>query len=179
MNNFLISLLITLAVPVLGLILNCLLNFIMSLLARYTNWSFAYTLVNRVAFIGVVHHELSHLLLGVLTGAKPTKVTLFKPQGDNLGSVQFRCRGNIILRSIQGTLIAVAPTICGIFTCLGIISMLRNMTLPLYIVVLLIYVLVSVFFHMTMSKQDIKVMLKGYPIVFILILIVVSILNSA
>lgn len=46
-----------------------------------------------LSFIGTAGHELAHLIVGVLLGAKPTKVTLFPrkigPKRWELGSVTF------------------------------------------------------------------------------------------
>lgn len=177
MESLILALIVMLAIPLFGLVLDGLMKILFKVLSEFTSWHFAYILVTRLTFIGVIHHELAHALFRVLTGAKIKKINLFKPQGDQLGSVDFYFRGNFILIAIQRAMTAIAPTVCGAITSSIIIFVLSSQTLPLYAIILLVYSLVSIVIHMTMSKQDIKVMLKGYPIVFLLVYLVVSIVR--
>lgn len=132
----------------------------------------AYTFVNKTTFLGVVHHELSHALFVILTGAKITKMNLFKPdkQTKSLGSVEYSTRGMIIVRSIQYTLISVAPTVCGAISSFLIYKygfndvMWRN--------ILFGFILVCIVLHMNMSSQDIKVAIKGVPVCLMITFIV-------
>lgn len=171
------ALVYTLAIPIFGFILECILKLILKVLAYVTSNKFAYILVNRVTFIGVVHHELAHALFGVLTGTKISKMDLFKPQGDTLGSVSFSFRGNIVRQSVQKTLIAIAPVVCGALSSCGIVYVFCKFDLPFWGILILGYTLVSIILHMTMSKQDIKVMCKGIPIVYLLVYITLYVIQ--
>lgn len=68
---------------------------------------------SRLTFIGVIHHELSHILLALLSGAKIADFELFKPNGRTLGEVKIIPRGPIFLKAIQKSLSGMAPIICG------------------------------------------------------------------
>lgn len=62
----------------------------------------------RLTYIGVIHHELSHAFLAILTGAKVLKISLAKKgtvHNGQLGSVTFAPRGPKVIRNIQCTLI--------------------------------------------------------------------------
>lgn len=65
----------------------------------------------RVTAIGVIHHELSHLLVAIFTGARIDGVKLYKifqKQDDEvLGYVNYTPRGLYPFRCIQQTLIAL------------------------------------------------------------------------
>lgn len=71
----------------------------------------------RVTAIGVIHHELSHLLVAIFTGARIDGVKLYKifqKQDDEvLGYVNYTPRGLYPFRCIQQTLIGIAPGILG------------------------------------------------------------------
>jgi len=130
---------------------------------------------NRLTFIGTVHHELSHALLAVITGAKVTKVSLIKLSGDTLGSVDFIPRGHKIIKNIQYCLAALAPVFCGFIT---LICMFYNLnikarsSLELWQLILIIYIELSIFVHMTLSKADINMAKKGMPTVMVIVFFV-------
>ena len=74
-----------------------------------------YIFLNKITFIGVIHHELSHALLAFITGAKIVQVKLFKydEEDGSLGQVVFYPRGPLLLRCIQDLFSSIAPTLCG------------------------------------------------------------------
>lgn len=65
---------------------------------------------------GVIVHELSHALTGVLFGHKITEVSLFNPRSDaaQLGYVSFRYDPGSSIQTIGVAVAAVAPLIVGI-----------------------------------------------------------------
>lgn len=131
-------------------------------------------LVNYVFFPGVVLHEMAHAFLAVITGAKITEVALFKHVDDSLGHVNFRNRGNIIVVALQNIFISSAPMFIGavvVWGCFYWIHVLGHTLLWLRI--LLGYIGVSMFFHMTMSPADIKVYVKGIPLFIVIVFVVV------
>ncbi|MDO4167970.1 MAG: hypothetical protein Q4D32_11265, partial [Eubacteriales bacterium] len=98
------AVILTLFIPVFGWIMDKVIFIIYSMIAAFLGSRITYILFNRIAFVGVFHHERSHALLATITGAKVKKIVFFHPQGDRLGYVEYSTRGNIILRSIQNTM---------------------------------------------------------------------------
>lgn len=134
----------------------------------------ATAIVNYAFFPGVMIHEMAHAFLAVITGAEITEVALFKHVDESLGHVNFRNRGNIVLVALQNIFTSSAPMFVGavvVYGCFYWIHILGSGMLWLKII--LGYVGVSMFFHMTMSKADIKVYMKGIPL-FIVILFIVA-----
>lgn len=131
----------------------------------------------KITFIGVIHHELSHLLLAILTGAKVEDVQLFSVfQKDKLlGYVSYRPRGPALLRGIQKILISIAPTVLGTITSFAGIYWLVSrwiasgtaMFLDWRVWVLAI-VISHVVYHSCPSKEDIRAM--AVPITITLVL---------
>ena len=168
-NTFILVLIL----PMLGFVIDKIIRAIISIPKGYTTRKIVLFLVNRVAFIGTVHHELAHMLVAIITGAKVVNVNLFKPQGGSLGNVLIIPRGPSLLQKFQLAATAVAPMI------LGALSeyLLYTKLLPLYGWQhwLLIYVIVSIGLHMTMSMADLKCYVKGIvplsPILFIVVYI--------
>ena len=101
-NYLLTALILTFAIPGAGVVIEQFVKLLYSVTAAFLGDSFTYFIFNRLTFIGVFHHELSHALLATVTGAKVTKIVFFHPDGDRLGYVEYVTRGNIIMRSIQG-----------------------------------------------------------------------------
>lgn len=177
MNLFLLAFIITFAIPVFGFIVDYIVDKIYDFLGECIGYKLSRFLINWVTFIGVVHHELAHALFAFLTGAKITEVHLFKPEGKTLGSVTYISRGNIVFKSIQRTLTSIAPVICGCFSSYGLAYLLLNFSIPVWGRGLIFYTLISIITHMSMSKQDVKVMLKGVPIVYILVCLTIYLLS--
>lgn len=176
-NYLLTALILTFAIPVAGFVIEQLVKILYSVTAAFLGGSFTYFIFNRLTFIGVFHHELSHALLATVTGAKVTKIVFFHPDGDRLGYVEYVTRGNIIMRSVQQTMASIAPVFCGALTSAGIYYYLTvyGAALVAWQMVLLWYAFISIILHMTMSSQDFKVMWRGIPVVYIIIFVIVYI----
>ena len=167
------AIILTASVPILGLIAEYVNKLLKLCLKKVFGPKFTYVLCNYITFPGTVHHELSHALLAFVTGAKIDSISLFKPDGDSLGCVEYRNRGSFVFRAIQNSMSAIAPILCGAATSSAIIYALFNCDIPIPAVIALIYILVSIILHMRMSNADIKIMWKGIPVVFLIVLIVV------
>ena len=94
--------------------------------------------------------------------------------GDSLGHVNFRNRGNIIVVALQNIFISSAPMFIGAVVVWGCFYWIHALghTL-LWLRILLGYIGVSMFFHMTMSPADIKVYVKGIPLFIVIVFVVV------
>lgn len=167
------ALILTFAIPVAGFVIEQIVKILYSLTVSFLGSKVTYFIFNRLTFIGVFHHELSHALLATVTGAKVTKIVFFHPDGERLGYVEYVTRGNVIMRSIQQTMSSVAPVFCGALTSAGIYYYLSVSQLVVWQTVLLWYALISIVIHMTMSSQDFKVMWRGVLVVYIILLCVV------
>lgn len=177
LNYLLTALILTFAIPVAGFVIEQIVKILYSITASFFGNGFTYFLFNRLTFIGVFHHELSHALLATITGAKVKKIVFFHPDGDRLGYVEYATRGNVIFRSVQQTMASIAPVFCGALTSAGIYYYMSVSTLAGWQIVLLWYALISIIIHMTMSGQDFKVMWKGIPVVYLIILAAVYFLG--
>lgn len=132
-------------------------------------------LINYAFFPGVMIHELSHAFFAVITGAKVTEIALFKVEDGALGHVNFKNRGNIILVAIQNVFVSSAPMFVGAAVVIGCGLWLS--VLPagyIWLKIIIWYLMISMFFHMTMSPADIKVYIKGVPL-FIVILFLIAV----
>lgn len=141
-------------------------------LARLFGAKFANIFINRITFIGVMHHELSHTLFALLTGAKITSIRLFKPnkQAGSLGSISYATRGPLVLRAIQSTLTSMAPTICGTISVICICKF--GFSDVIWKNILFGCLLLCIVIHMNMSTQDIKIALKGLPICLLIVFVI-------
>lgn len=176
-NYLLTALILTFAIPGAGVVIEQFVKLLYSVTAAFLGDSFTYFIFNRLTFIGVFHHELSHALLATVTGAKVTKIVFFHPDGDRLGYVEYVTRGNIIMRSIQQALASIAPVFCGALTSAGIYYYLTvyGAALAVLQTVLLWYVFISIILHMTMSRQDFKGLYRGIPVVYLIVFAIVYI----
>lgn len=175
-NIFILALIKALMIPIcvflLGLLIEFISQIIIQMLALFVGSHSAWLIVNRVLFIGTVHHELAHALFAFLTGAKVTRIVPIRFHGKELGQVDFIPRGNILFRSLQQTMSAVAPVVCG---C-GTLSMLYFGILPFCTLAwqqIIVYVVgISILLHMNMSGQDIKVAWKGLPVCILILFLI-------
>lgn len=165
---------IMLVIPILGVTIGYLEKIAGNFIARHIGVKSALFIINKLTFVGVMHHELSHALFAFVSGAKIKEINLFKPQGNSLGSVQIVPRGNKILKSIQLTLTAIAPVVTGIISMCTIayfLSMnIENMLV--WQIILIAYLFISIFFHSTMSTADLKCAINGLPVCTLIIFIV-------
>ncbi|MCR5624622.1 MAG: hypothetical protein K6G11_05195 [Lachnospiraceae bacterium] len=174
----LIALLLPFAIMILGFILNYIGEALAMVFSLFIDPWLVYATINYLFFPGVMLHELSHAAFAVITGAKVTEVALFKREGKSLGHVNFQNRGNTIMRTLQYIFVSSAPMFGGalvIFLCkLGIDHIPSNM---LWLKIFLGYIGVAMFFHMTMSPQDIKVYVKGIPLFICIVFVVTLVLR--
>lgn len=132
-------------------------------------------LINYGTIPGVMHHELSHALLAFLTGAKVTEVKLFQFSHKNgaLGYVSYAARGNFVFKAIQKVFASIAPILCGFISCSLLWIFVRPMTVGNTLWTVLFYYLFGcIILHMSLSKQDLKVMRSGIIVVFLLMTVI-------
>ena len=173
-NLFLYSLALAVVVPfliiVVGYALNLLQMGLAELLALFLDPWWVEVIINYLFFPGVMLHELSHAFMALITGAKVSEVKLFKKQGKSLGHVSFSPRGSKIMISIQEVFISSAPMFFGAMIVFASFKLMLLIPWSAWLLkVLAGYVGASMFFHMTMSSQDVKVFVKGIPIIMILV----------
>lgn len=149
------------------------------LLSAFRNWVIDKTgsWVIFVTFIGVVHHELAHFLLALLSGAKIQSVVLFrlKPKDGNIGEVKFSPRGWNVAQSMQVVLTSVAPMLIG-FINLYILFTVVNPLVTGWWQAVLFYVEFSIFLNMSLSKQDVKNILTrlGWLLIVLIVLFMIG-----
>ena len=168
LHNFISVLIILL----LGICLGFFFSFLRGFAAKHN--PLGANLINYITFVGVIHHELSHALLAFLSGAKVTEIKLFRIHHKDgaLGYVAYAPRGNFILQSIQKVATSIAPIICGFISCSLLWLYVRPVAMEsIWSICLFYYVLVSIILHMSLSKQDIKVMKGGLLVVIALMTI--------
>lgn len=179
-NRFLIAGIDTLFVPavliLLGLFIGTITDALTALFVKTFGKNIAFFLRNYLTYPGTIHHELSHALLALLTGAKVKKITLI-PRGQELGSATFLPVGNRLTKSLQLTLSSIAPVICGTTS----LSLLIIYVWPLcqfsWQYILLGYFLISILLHMNLSNKDVQVAKKGLPICMIILYLIFLIWN--
>lgn len=160
---------IMMSIIIIGLFIYFLQYIIAKLFTSVFGATFTNIFLNKITFIGVVHHELSHAIFAFLTGAQVVKVSLFKYNEENgsLGEVIYYSRGIFIMRWIQDFFSSIAPVVCGAASIFCMIYFIPYNAIWQYI--LFGFIIFSIFIHMDMSIQDIKVSLKGLPIFIIII----------
>ena len=181
-NAFLFALAVALVLPFVVILVGYAINMLGLTLAQLVGlfmdpW-FVYFIINYLFFPGVMIHETAHALFALLTGAKVTEVALFKKDGNSLGHVSIQHRGGAVLVATQSIFISSAPMFVGaavVYLCYRLIT---GGVLPyLWLKILVGYLGVAMFFHMTMSSQDIKVYVKGIPIFMLILFIVMLIMR--
>lgn len=178
MNEYLIyslinTLLLVLIIPIIGYLIGILIKSFVRFIASIAGRGFALFVANYLTFVGVAHHELSHALFGFISGAKITKISLFHPEGQSLGKVEMIPRGNFVTKSMQLTLSSIAPVVMGTVTEFLLYQYVWSNISIIWQKIILVYVMISIFLHMTMSSADIKNALKGLPICALIIFAVV------
>ena len=147
---------IVLLSPVITGLFMSLLEKIQIKLLSLINPSVAFVFVNFVTFPGTIFHELSHLLLAILTGSKVVEVKLLEVSGDSLGHVTYCNRGPKILHPIQDTLTACAPAVLGFWASAILLDIILIGGYAWWEYVILWYFLISLIDHATMSPADLK-----------------------
>lgn len=179
-NNYIVALYNTIIIIVSVIIIGKIIDFISMTLLKITSKRIGVkaTLIfaNYITFIGTVHHEIAHAIFAFITGAKVTSITLFKPKDGTLGCVKYIPRGNSVIVSIQNTMSAIAPVILG-FTSEYLLYLSLGYATDIWLKILIIYTMISIFIHMNLSNQDIKMAMKGLPICSMLLYIIVLLLK--
>ena len=165
------SVVIIFAMIFIGLFVSLIQKIVVLLIAKLTTPRFTDIFMNKLTFIGVVHHEMSHLLFAILTGAKILSVHLFKPdeETDSLGSVSYAIRGPFLLRGLQAFLASIAPVICGSVSLFCMFYFVSFDIIWKYI--LFGFLGFCIFIHMDLSTADLKVAAKGLISIFIILMI--------
>ena len=171
--SFIMSCIFVLFVVVIGRIIDIIDIFLMVWLSRLFSQKIASFLMNRLTFVGTVFHELAHAILVWLTGAKIVKVKLFEFSSDGrLGHVEFALRGPKWKQLLQLALGSCAPVLFGVCAEYILIRTVIFHELDLKIRILLWYFIISIFLHMSMSKEDLKHYLHGLLVVFPIVMLV-------
>lgn len=163
---------IFLSILLIGGISSLIREWIAKTYARSISYGMATFIDNRLTFIGVVHHELSHLILAILSGAKVKHFKLFQVKDGTLGHVDIIPRGNIFVRSLQLALCGIAPVLCG---CVSLYLLYYNLINREYHdiwTIVGIILMMQISYHMSMSKQDFKAALKGLWLIYIILVVV-------
>ena len=161
-------------VIIIGAIINKLEQLEMTILSHHFGIKFANICCNYFTFPGVIIHELAHALFASLSGAKIIEIKCFEfGKNGRLGHVAYRLRGNPIQHALQHSLCACAPVVTGLLIEGGIIyTLCSQKDMVWYLKTFLVYIFISVFNHMSMSKEDIKNYLRGMwcilPLIFII-----------
>lgn len=177
-----IALIAVAIIPFTGFLVNFvisgILGFLLGLVSRSGKLYMFFA--NRLTFIGVMWHELSHALFAFLTGAKVERIELYHREDDRLGCVSYRARGIWPLRCIQHSLSSCAPVVMGIVALLGITAVVSAFELPVWAVAIAVYLFISIMVHMDMSPQDLKQYVKGVPFLLVVFFIIayVCLLND-
>lgn len=153
---------IVLLIPAIGLIVNEILVFgLRESFAKMLGPDVEWVISNYLLVIGVVIHELSHALFAFVTGAKVTEVAIFKPDGKSLGHVCYYTRGPAVLAAVQNSLGACAPVVTGLILSSLIIVIVFPLLTAIWQKCVAIYILVSIIFHMNMSRADLENYFRG------------------
>lgn len=128
----------------------------------------------KLTYIGVVHHEFSHALMVILTGAKLKGIQLIK-HGDTLGQVRFITRGPKIIQWIQLALIQLGPVIFGQITLQFIqtsvfnITKIQDIQLSSWRFWVCILIMQQIVYHMQLQRVDLKNLSRGIiPLIIVI-----------
>ena len=122
---------------------------------------------NRLTFPGVFLHEMAHAIMVWVTGGKVKRICLFEFAKDGrLGHVEFETRGVIWRQMCQLAFSSSAPVYFGIFALSGLYTFMVTHSLSWIWHGVIIYLMISIFVHMSMSKADLKNYLKGMTLIF-------------
>lgn len=170
LRNLLLTVIIVLFIPFVGLLIEKITHTTVLLFCK-SNHRFA-LLYNYFTFPGVMHHELSHALFALLTGARITATSLFKPDLDNgtLGSVSFYTRGPSILQALQAYCAGVAPVPCGLLTCSLLHKyVIETTSLTIAQRGILLYLAFCILLHSRLSVADITTAARGIPLIAVVV----------
>lgn len=175
--SILLSLAVMLFAIVVGRFIEILDEWLIRVTARATGFSVARFILNRVMFMGTVFHECSHALAAILTGANVVKMccfTLFSKT--KLGYVEFETVGGRVKRSLQLSMVSCAPVLTGFIT----VPLFANLAVSASSWALRIvfgWIALSILCHMSMSKADVQLYVKGAIVVLPLLSMIVFIVR--
>lgn len=155
-QSLFLTLTIVFGIVLLQSIINVVVGAVTTVLQRLFGTKVAMFIMNRCMFLGVIHHELSHILFAILTGARVVDFSLFHPKGDKLGYVNYQLRGDAYIQSIQCCLTSTAPLIMSLFTCFTLYYVVLDYCTKGWQRGIVIYAIVSILLNSRMSKQDIQ-----------------------
>ena len=162
------TLLVIILLFAIGIVINGVSKMIGRILATLLGGRTAYVFLNYLTWPGTVHHEFSHALLAFITGAKVKRISLI-PHGQALGQVEYSSRGGRVLQALQMSLSSTAPILCGMVTEALLILRVYPICDVWWKYVLFVYLVVSIFLHMTLSREDLINLWNGIiPTVFVL-----------
>lgn len=141
------------AMIVIGMIASAIEHITNVIISMFLGGAFALVFCNYLTIPGTILHELSHAIVATLTGAKVTEISFFDI-GLSLGHVNYRNRGNAFMRGLQDSLTACAPVLSGVIALALLWEKLSSGNNSTGITILLIYLIISVIDHMTMSIPD-------------------------
>lgn len=148
--------------PIISLFMNKLLRFIYNIMEKLFGYKITDFIFTKLTILGIIHHELSHLIIGLLLGCRLLDKKLYnKSSSRYLGYIEFSMSRNIFINSIQCYLVPTAPFVLGVFSLLSLSYILVSFDLIVFVSILIKIVMISIFLHMFMSVQDIKVMLDS------------------
>ena len=171
--SFVLTIIACVSVIIIGAAVEKLEIFEMKFLSKLTSPKKALFIEDRLTFPGTILHECAHAVTAWATGAKVTKVkflTFF--DAHKLGCVYFQPRGNMLQQRFQLSLTSCAPVLVGMSALNLLMYINTAIAMPWYFRALSIYLMISIFNHMTMSTADIKNYLRGlisvFPVVFLI-----------
>lgn len=162
MTGMALSLAAMLVLPVIGWAADRLERLALNFIARHWGREWALLFCSWLTFPGVVIHELSHALAAIITGARITKMALFKPSRDGtLGYVNIATKGKRSRQGLQMAAVSCAPVVSGMLWLNLIGRVLRGYEVHWTTAAFLIYLWICVMCHMSMSGADLKAYRKG------------------
>lgn len=158
----LLAVLIMAFVPLVGRGVGAVMDCAMKGVAQFAGRGAAMFLANYATFPGVILHELSHAVGAKLSGAKLDKVSLFEPNGETLGRVEFTCRGKR-RRDIafQKAVSSCAPVLGGIVMVSVFVAVSRWGDGSPMLQAMSMHGAFSMACHTDMSRQDMKNYVSG------------------
>lgn len=147
--------------PIISLFMNKLLRFIYDTMEKLFGYKITDFIYTKLTILGIIHHELSHLIIGLLLGCRLLDKKLYNESSSTsryLGYIEFLMSRNVFVNSIQCYLVPTAPFVLGVSSLLSLSYILVSFDLIIFVSILIKFVMFSIFLHMFMSVQDIKIM---------------------
>lgn len=156
--SFLSTVFFLLIIAFMQIIVDGIKRIIRKLLSIFLGSKLSIFILNYGTFIGTIHHELSHAIFALLTGAKIVSAKLFTINKYKLGSVTYRLRGNILSKAIQQTIVSMAPLLTALPTSYMLYKYGYKATDSRMLHIIIIYIIASIILQSSMSDKDIRVL---------------------